>query len=66
MEAVSKYLLKIFIDGKWVDTVKGETFDTYRPTNGEVSLISRSSILDIFGSYTFSLSGFGNLCKRYS
>jgi acyl-CoA reductase-like NAD-dependent aldehyde dehydrogenase len=36
MEAVNKWLNKVFINGEFVDTVKGENFDTMRPTTGEV------------------------------
>jgi len=36
MEKVEQWLKKVFINGEWVDTVKGETFDTFRPTTGEV------------------------------
>ena len=27
---------KMFIDGKWVDSMSGETFPTYNPATGEV------------------------------
>ena len=38
-KSVSEFLSKprkMLIDGKWVDSVSGKTFDTYNPATGEV------------------------------